>query len=110
MEIALAFLSIRCPTCQQTDVLQYRVTAQGTQRYCCMNPSCPQQTFLREYRHQGRVPAVKQQMLEMTLYGSGIRDITRVLHVNPTTAIAEFKKSAAAPTRQRDSELTLEAK
>jgi transposase-like protein len=109
METAVAFLPIRCPACQQTDVIQHGVTAQGTQRYRCKNPSCPQQTFLLEYRHQGRMPTVKQQMLEMTLNGSGIRDIARVLHVSPTTVIAELKKSAAAPTRQRDSDPTPES-
>jgi transposase-like protein len=46
------------------------------------------------------MPEVKQQSLEMTLNGSGIRDIARVLHVSPTTVIEELKKSASAPTRQ----------
>ena len=101
METAVSFLPIRCPACQQTDVIQHGVTAQGTQRYRCKNPSCPQQTFLLEYRHQGRMPTVKQQMLEMTLNGSGIRDIARVLHVSPTTVIAELKKSTADSTHQR---------
>jgi transposase-like protein len=92
MEIAVAFVQIRCPSCQHTDVIQHGITAQGTQRYRGKNPSCPQQTFLREYRHHGRMPAVKQQILEMTLNGSGIRDIARVLHISPTTVIAELKK------------------
>jgi transposase-like protein len=106
----MAFLEIRCPSCQHTDVIQHGITAQGTQRYRCKNPSCPQQTFLLEYRHHGRMPEVKQQILAMTLNGSGIRDIARVLHISPTTVIAELKKRAAAPTRQRDSDPTHEAK
>ena len=97
----MAFLQIRCPACQTTDVIKHGITAQGKQRYRCTHPSCPHQTFLVEYSHQGRVPEVKQQILEMTLNGSGIRDIARVLHISPTTVIEELKKRASAPTRQR---------
>ncbi len=110
MEIAVAFVQSRCPSCQHTDVIQHGITAQGTQRYRCKHPSCPQQTFLLESRHYGRMPEVKQQILEMTLNGSGIRDITRVLHISPMTVIAELKKSATASTRQRDRDPTYEAK
>jgi transposase-like protein len=96
-----AFLQIRCPACQNTDVMKHGITAQGKPRYRCKHPSCPYQTFLVEYSHQGRVPEVKQQILEMTLNGSGIRDMARVLHISPTTVIEELQKSASAPTRQR---------
>lgn len=100
-EIVVAFLQIRCPACQHTDVIKHGITAQGKQRYRGMHPSCPSQTFLVEYSHQGRVPEVKQQILEMTLNGSGIRDMARVLHISPTTVLEELKKRAAAPTCQR---------
>ena len=66
--------------------------AEGKQRYRCKHPSCPIQTFLVEYSHHDRVPEVKQQILEMTLNGSGIRDIARVLRISPTTVIEELKK------------------
>jgi insertion element IS1 protein InsB len=42
--------------------------------------------------HHGREPEVKQQMLEMSLNGRGIRDMARVLHISPTTVIEELKK------------------
>ena len=35
---------------------------------------------------------VKQQMVEMGLNGSGIRDTARVLGVSPTTVITTLKK------------------
>jgi transposase-like protein len=106
----VAFLQIRCPACQHTDVIKHGITAQGKQRYRCKQPSCPSQTFLVEYSHQGRLPEVKQQILEMTLNGSGIRDIARVLHISPTTVIEELKKRASAPTRQRTSHPRHESK
>jgi transposase-like protein len=85
----VAFLEIRCPACQHTDVIKQGITAQGNQRYRCKQPSCPHQTFLVEYRHQGRIPEVKQQILEMTLKGSGSRDIARVLHISSNTSTNE---------------------
>jgi transposase-like protein len=91
-EIVVAFLQIRCPACQHTEVIKHGITPQGKQRYRCKYPSCPYQTFLVEYSHQGRVPEVKQPILEMTVNGSGIRDIARVLHSSPTTVIEELKK------------------
>jgi transposase-like protein len=99
-ETTVAFLQIRCPACQHTDVIKHGITAQGKQRYRCKNASCPSQTFLVEYSHQGRLPEVKQQILEMPLNGRGIRDIARVLHISPTTVIDELKKRAAASIRQ----------
>ena len=102
----MAFLQIRCPSCQNTDVIKHGITAQGKQRYRCQNPGCPYQTFLVEYSHHGRLPEVKQQILEMTLNGSGIRDIARVLHISPTTVIEELKKRASAPTHQQSSHPT----
>ena len=110
MEIAVAVLQIRCPACQTTDVIKHGNTAQGKQRYRCKNPSCPSQTFLVEYSHHGRVPEVKQHILEMTLNGSGIRDIARVLHIGPTTVIEELKKRASAPAHQPSSHPTYGSK
>ena len=44
-------------------------------------------------RIRGDCRTVKQQIVEMTLNGSGIRDIARVLHVGPNTVMKELKKS-----------------
>ena len=97
----MAFRQICCPCCQTIEVLKHGITAQGKQRYRCKDSGCPSQTFLVEYSHHGRLPEVKQQILEMTLNGSGIRDIARVLHISPTTVIDELKKRASASTRQQ---------
>ena len=40
----------------------------------------------------GQSPAVKQQIGDMAMNASGIRDTARVLHVSPTTVINELKK------------------
>lgn len=86
-ELVVACLQIRCPACQHTDGMKHGLTAQGKQRYRCKHPSCPSPTFLVEYSQQGRMPEVKQPILEMTLHGSGIRDIARVLTAVPPLSL-----------------------
>ena len=55
-----------------------------------------QRIFLLQYHNTGRLPEVKQQIVDMALNGSGIRDTTRVLGVSPTTVMTTLKKSAGA--------------
>jgi transposase-like protein len=42
----------------------------------------------------GRLPEVKEHIIEMSLNGSGIRDTARVLKISPTTVIEAIKKRA----------------
>ena len=44
------------------------------------------------YSYPGQSPYIKDQMVEMAMNASGIRDTARVLHVSPTTVIKELKK------------------
>jgi transposase-like protein len=67
-------------------------TTNGKERFRCQNGERCGRTFLREYIYQGRVPQVKRQSGEMTLNGSGVRDIARVLQISPTAVIEELKK------------------
>src|SRR5712671_3164317 len=52
--------------------------------------------FLLQYQDKGRLPAVKQQIVDMTLNGSGVRDIVRVLRVSSATVIDVLKKKEPA--------------
>jgi transposase-like protein len=45
---------------------------------------------------------VKQQIVEMTLNRSGIRDISPVLHVSTATVIEQLKKNSTITNRQSD--------
>ena len=87
---------VHCPDCQGVDVVRYGKQRHGPQRYRCNNTDCPRHIFLLEYRNHGRLPAVKQQMVDMALNGSGIRDTARVLRVSPTTVITTLKKKRQA--------------
>ena len=90
----MAFEPIHCPTCHGVDVVKYGKSSDGKQRFRCQNVQCECTTFIRDYLYQGLLPEVKHQIIEMSLNGSGIRDIARVLHISPGTVINELKKKS----------------
>ena len=61
------------------------------QRFLCRNDGCGK-TFIQEYSDKGRLPEIKQRIVEMAVNGSGIRDTARVLGVSTDTVINELKK------------------
>jgi|SRR5882724_171406 len=81
-----------CLSCQQTKVVKHGHTSDGKPRVLCQNPECARHTFLLASVYQRRIPDVKQQMVDMTMHGNGIRDIARVLQSSPTTVIETLKK------------------
>ena len=83
---------LHCPNCHGTDIVRHGKTRQSKQRYRCREQRCGGRTFLLDYSYPGQSPAVKQQIIEMAMNASGIRDTARVLHVSPTTVLNELKK------------------
>jgi transposase-like protein len=47
----------------------------------------------------GQAPDVKQQMVDMAMNASGIRDTARVLHVSTHTVMKELKKRRLRSSR-----------
>ena len=90
---------LHCPHCHGTDIVRHGKTPQGKQRYRCRETSCPGGTFLLDYSYPGPSPHIKEQIVDMALNASGIRDTARVLHVSPTTVIKELKKRNLTCTR-----------
>jgi transposase-like protein len=88
----MAVVHVQCPQCQSIAVVKYGKQANGTPRYRCQNRACARRLFLLTYHDQGRLPAVPQQIADMTLNGSGVRDIVRVLGVSAATVIATLNK------------------
>jgi insertion element IS1 protein InsB len=91
---------IHCPECDGIEVIKHGTTPGGKQRYCCQHSECPRRTFVLHYTYAGCCPEVKQQISDMAVNGSGIRDTARVLHISPTTVIEELKKRSATPSGQ----------
>ncbi|MEP0925117.1 IS1-like element transposase [Leptolyngbya sp. ST-U4] len=95
---------VLCPACHGSDVVKHGRSSEGKQRYKCRNADCSRSTFIRDYSYRGYLPEVKQQIADMAVNGSGIRDTARVLSISPTTVIEELKKvsppeaSEPAPT------------
>ena len=95
----MAVVAVQCPECGSRAVVKYGQQPNGHQRYRCKNPVCQRRIFLLQYHNTGWIPEVKQQMVEMALNGSGIRDTARVLGVSPTTVMTTLKKKRRRSTR-----------
>jgi transposase-like protein len=84
---------LHCPYCQGTDIVRHGTTSEGKQRYRCRTCRLGRgRTFLLAYAYAGLSPAVKQQIVDMAMNASGIRDTARMLHVSPNTVLKELKK------------------
>jgi transposase-like protein len=94
----MAFIPVRCPYCQSEQVIKGGRTDTDKQRYRCHNPHCSHQSFLLDSAYRGRSPEIKQQVIELSLNGSGVCDTARVLRISPTTVIQELKKKGPTLT------------
>ena len=65
----------------------------GTPR--CKCNTCGK-TFQTQYTNNGATPQTKQMIVKMSLNGSGIRDISRVLDISQNTVISVLKKQTNA--------------
>jgi transposase-like protein len=77
-------LVLHCPLlCHGTDIVRHGLSPEGKQRYRCW--ACREgrgHTFLLDYTYAGQASEVKQQIVDMAVNASGIRDTARVLHVS----------------------------
>ena len=85
---------VPCPSCNTTNVVKNGKSDEGKQRYRCQNPECRRSSFIQNYSYRGYLLEVKQQISDMAVNGSGIRDTARVLKISPTTVIEELKKKS----------------
>lgn len=87
---------VHCPECDSTNVVKHGKSAAGKQRYCCRNIDCSRRSFILAFSYRGYLNEVKQQISDMAMNGSGIRDTARVLKISPTTVIETLKKSRSS--------------
>src|SRR5437660_747840 len=88
----MTFVTVHCPHCDSEQIVKRGKTCRGTQRYLCQNTACLIGSFLLDYRNRGCLPEVKQQIIDMSLNASGVRDTARSLHISPTTVLSALKK------------------
>jgi transposase-like protein len=88
----MVLIAVTCPYGQSDHIAKRGNTDSGQQRYRCQNPNCPHPCFLLDPAYKGRLPQIKEQVIDMALNGSGIRDAARVLGISTDTVINELKK------------------
>lgn len=87
----MQFKPISCPKCGSLAIKKNGRSKQFKQRYRCK--WCLRQ-FITDYSYQGWRPEVRRQVVPMTLNGSGIRDISRVLSVSINTGLKTIRQQA----------------
>jgi insertion element IS1 protein InsB len=92
------YKALTCPRCGSLAIKKNGRSKQGKQRFRCNY--CFRQ-FLTDYSYQGCRPEVRQLIVPMTLNGSGIRDITRVLGVSINTVLKTIKQAASKASEPR---------
>ena len=50
--------------------------------------------FLNDYHYKGYHPEIKEQIIDMAINGSGIRDTARVLKISRWRVMEELKKKS----------------
>jgi transposase-like protein len=90
----MVLIAVTCPYCQSDCIAKRGKTETGKQRYRCQNPDCPHQSFLLNPAYKGRLPKIKEQIIDMALNGNGICDTARVLGISTDTVINELKKKS----------------
>ena len=83
--------AIHCLHCQGTDLQKNGNSPCGTQRWYCKE--C-KKYFRLHYRYNACKQGIKEQIIELTLNSSGVRDIGRVLSISKDTVTAVLKKNA----------------
>ena len=101
---------LHCPYCHGVDIVKNGKSRQGKQRFMCRGESCQNRTFLLNYAYAGQSRQVKQQIVDMALNGSGVRDTARVLHVSTSTVLKELKKRLSTATSEFNSSQATESR
>ncbi|MDR2699797.1 MAG: hypothetical protein LBC12_03160 [Nitrososphaerota archaeon] len=81
--------AIKCVHCKSESVVKNGKHQNNKQRLKCKKCG---KTFQKEYTNHGAKPKTKLLIIKMSLNGSGIRDISRVLNISPNTTLSVLKK------------------
>ena len=104
----MCYEEVACPRCSSLNVKKNGITRQQKQRYRCKD--CERQ-FITDYTYQAYKAEVRSLVLPMTMNGSGIRDISRVLSISTNTVLRLIRQAAekvhepVVPQRIADLEL-----
>ena len=83
---------VKCPFCGSEDVSKNGHSTTGKQVYICKNSKCERYSFVDEYTYKACNPEVREQVLKMTVNGTGTRATGRILGISKDTVTAILKK------------------
>lgn len=89
----MTYISVKCPVCGSENVSKNGSTKSGKQQYICNNKNCKKSSFILNYTYNASKPKIKNKIVLITINGSGIRDIARVLKISTNTVMSHLKKS-----------------
>ena len=84
--------AIKCIHCESEKIVKFGKNPKGKQRLRCNDCN---RTFQEEYSNNAAKPEVKMMIVKMSMNGSGIRDISRVLEISTNTVLLVLKKLKA---------------
>jgi len=87
----MVMVALKCPFCGSEKVRK-NGSANKKQRYLCENNECNHKTFYAEYTYKACNPETRLKIIKMSIDGSGIRTISRVLGISTDTVISVLKK------------------
>lgn len=88
-------ITVSCRYCQNQQAVRRKgVTANGYQPHRRTGYKCEacKRSFQLDYAKRAYQPGIKEQVVDMALNGSGIRDTARVLKINMNTVMSTLKK------------------
>ena len=87
-KVMLAVQKVVCPFCGSDHVVFNGKDRHGNQRCMCKNPNCDHMTFALNYKNNGSKLGIKEEIITLTMNGSGVRDISRSLEVSKDKVIS----------------------
>jgi transposase-like protein len=67
----MGLVPVTCPSCHNAQVIKGGHTETGKQRSRCQQTHGPPRFFVLEPAYHGRLPQVKEHLIDMALNGSG---------------------------------------
>jgi len=85
----MVYKAIKCVICDSEKIVKNGTQSNGVQRLLCRECG---KSFQIEYANNGAKIETKFIIIKMSVNGSGIRDIARVLEISPNTVLDVLKK------------------
>lgn len=101
----MCYEEVACPRCSSLNVKKNGISAQYKQRFRCKE--CERQ-FITDYIYQAYKAGVRSLVLPMTMNGSGIRDISRVLSISTNTVLKKKVRASQCFKTFHAAERTIE--